>query len=110
MSNNQKNSLLPLQYELLMSLETLAGSQQILRHFLMKLVNSLNLRHAYFLQKDNEEAGTTEQTFKIPQVMSSNIIEHSVFADYYNNAAPSETRFLECIQIKKDRIKIHINQ
>ena len=85
-----------------MSLETLAGSQQILRHFLMKLVNSLNLSHAYFLQKNNEEAGTTEQTFKIPQVMSSNIIEHSAFADYYTNTAPTDTRFLECIQIKKD--------
>jgi len=85
-----------------MSLETLAGSQQILRHFLMKLVNSLDLNHAYFLQKDNEEAGTTEQTFKIPQVMASNIIEHSAFADYYSHAAPLETRFLECIQIKKD--------
>jgi len=34
--------------------------------------------------------------------MASNIIEHSAFADYYSHAAPLETRFLECIQIKKD--------
>ena len=106
MSNDRINSLLPLQYELLMSLETLAGSQQILRHFLMKLVNSLDLRHAYFLQKENEEAGTATHTFKIPQVMASNIIEHSCFADYHQNLAPSETRFIECIQVKKDHFYV----
>ena len=89
-----------------MSLETLAGSQQILRHFLMKLVNSLDLRHAYFLQKDNEEAGTSKQTFKIPQVMATNIIEHSIFSDYHENPAPTETRFLECIRIKKDNFYV----
>lgn len=84
-----------------MSLETLAGSQQILRHFLMKLVNSLDLKNAYFLQKNNEEAGTAKQTFKIPQFVTSSIIEQSAFADYHDNPAPKETRFLECIQIKR---------
>jgi len=102
MSKDPNNSLLPLQYELLMSLETLAGSQQILRHFLMKIVNSLNLRHAYFLQKDNEDAGTCKQTFKIPQVISNNIIGNSAFADYHNNSAPSQTSYVECIQIQRD--------
>ena len=85
-----------------MSLETLAGSQQILRHFLMKIVNSLDLRHAYFLQKSNEEAGTAEQTFRIPQVMATNVIENSAFAEYHNSLAPAETSFIECIRIKKD--------
>lgn len=85
-----------------MSLETLAGSQQILRHFLMKIVNCLDLRHAYFLQKSNEEAGTHEQTIKIPQVVATNIIEHSAFASYHEGPAPSQTSFIECIQIKKD--------
>ena len=102
MSNDPNNSLLPLQYELLMSLETLAGSQQILRHFLMKIVNSLDLRHAYFLQKDSEDAGTSKQTIKIPQVVSNNIIENTLFADYHNNPAPAETSYLECVQIKKN--------
>lgn len=85
-----------------MSLETLAGSQQILRHFLMKIVNSLDLRHAYFLQKSNEEAGTQQQTIRIPQVMANNVIEHSALATYHENPAPLETSFIECIQIKKD--------
>ena len=102
MSTETNNSLVPLQYELLMSLETLAGSQQILRHFLMKIVNSLDLKHAYFLQKENEEAGTNLQTVKIPQVFASTIIEHSAFSDYHENAAPNQTSFIECIQIKKD--------
>lgn len=85
-----------------MSLETLAGSQQILRHFLMKIVNSLDLKHAYFLQKPNEEAGTSQQTVKIPQVMANNIIEHSAFANYHENPAPLENSFIECIQVKND--------
>ena len=68
----------------------------------MKLVNSLDLKHAYFLQKGNESAGTLKHTFKIPQAMATNIIEHSAFADYHENTAPRETRFFECIQIKKD--------
>ena len=85
-----------------MSLETLAGSQQILRHFLMKIVNSLDLRHAYFLQKDSEDAGTSSQIIKIPQVASNNIIEHAPFADYHSNPAPTQTSYLECVQIKKD--------
>ena len=106
MSNNPKNSFIPLQYELLMSLETLAGSQQILRHFLMKLVNSLDLRHAYFLQKDNEEAGTLKNTFKIPNVMATGIIDHSAFAIYHECDAPGDTRFLECVQIKRDNFYV----
>ena len=85
-----------------MSLETLAGSQQILRHFLMKLVNSLDLKHAYFLQKSNEEAGTNHQTVRIPQVMASNIIDHSAFANFHENPAPAETSFIECVEIKKN--------
>ena len=102
MSNDPNNSLLALQYELLMSVETLAGSQQILRHFLMKIVNSLDLRHAYFLQKKNQDAGTSTQTYKIPQVVATNIIENAAFTDFHNNPAPDETSYLECIQIKKD--------
>lgn len=96
------NSLVPLQYELLMSLETLAGSQQILRHFLMKIVNSLDLKHAYFLQKSDEAAGTDEQIFRIPAVMANNIIENSAFAQYHTSQAPSETGFIECINVKRD--------
>ena len=90
-----------------MSLETLAGSQQILRHFLMKIVNSLDLRHAYFLQKDHEGAGTKKQTFRIPQALATNIIEHSKLADYHERPAPKVTSYIECIQIKRQYVYVY---
>ncbi|MGB1310959.1 MAG: EAL domain-containing protein [Leucothrix sp.] len=106
MSQAFEKNLLPLQYELLTSLETLAGSQQILRHFLMKIVNALDLKHAYFLQKYNENAGTAPQTYKIPQVVSSNIIEHAALKNYHSDTSPDETSFIETIQIKKNYLYV----